>query len=450
MKPPTTTVAAFTAGAERTAGRLTAAIDAILNTPIDEGKVAGGSVAVTQGGCTILSKAYGLSDLELDVATPADANYEIGSVTKQFTAASIMLLAERGALTLDDAITKYLPAYPVNGKHIAIRNLLTHTSGIKGYTELPEFADFSMCSGPRESLVSLFSAKPMDFEPGTALVYSNSGYFLAGLIIETVSGMSYADFVQKNLFDAVGMKNSYYCDQRAIRHKHAHGYDTRDGHLVLKGYTDHTWPFAAGSLASTAWDLAMWLNAFHGGRVLSEQSYRAMTTPAVLNDGTQTRYGLGVAIDEVGGRRVIYHDGGISGFVGDTEYFPEAGLAIAVLLNTAGPVSPRHLARAIADVVIGKGTDHSRPFAGDLMPFTGTFGVGCRTLVTVSVAVGTLMLTLAGPNALTMPLQYYGADTFACGDWRAMFERRQSRVTGLRLDIVTESHVMIRTGCSRA
>src|SRR5579872_5050736 len=203
-----------------------AAIRAIVGAPITAGKVAGASVLVSRQGQTILSQSFGQADLELDVPMPADASFEIGSVTKQFTSASILLLAERGKLALDDDMTKYLPDVPTHDRRITIRHLLTHTSGIKGYTELPEFRDLMPIRKPPDTLVKLFADKPLDFEPGEDLVYNNSGYFLLGLIIEKVSGQKYADFVKANLFDTVGMPGSYYCSESAVHHHHAHGYDT--------------------------------------------------------------------------------------------------------------------------------------------------------------------------------------------------------------------------------
>src|SRR5262249_36890963 len=178
-------------------------IDRIVEAPIKAGKVAGGSVSVQLRGETLAAKSYGVADLELDVPMPSDASFEIGSVTKQFTAASILLLAERGKLSVDDEVTRFLPDYPTHGQRITIRHLLTHTSGIRGYTELPEFGDLMKLKKPRETLVTLFGDKPLDFNPGEALVYNNSAYFLLGLIVEKVSGQTYAEFVTSNLFDKV-------------------------------------------------------------------------------------------------------------------------------------------------------------------------------------------------------------------------------------------------------
>ncbi len=284
--------------------------------------MAGASVVVARHGQTILAQSFGQADLELDVPMPADASFEIGSVTKQFTASAILLLAERGKLAIDDELTKYLPDFPVHNQRITIRHLLTHTSGIKGYTELPEFGDLMPLRKSPETLVKLFADKPLDFAPGENLVYNNSAYFLLGLIIEKVSGQKYADFVKANLFDKVGMPGSYYCSESAIHHHHAHGYDTFANTLVLKGAISHAWPFSAGSLCSTAADLTAWNVALHGGKVLSAESYRAMTTPATLADGTKTRYGFGVMLSDLRGHRAISHGGGINGFLSEVEYLP--------------------------------------------------------------------------------------------------------------------------------
>src|SRR6058998_2877497 len=212
-----------------------AKIDAIVGAPINAGRVAGASVAVVKGNETIVTKGYGFADLELDVPTPPQATYEIGSITKQFTAAAILLLAEQGKLSLADEMTKFLPDYPMQGNHVTIRQLLNHTSGIKEFTELRGYRDFQMLKRPREELVKVFSGRPFEFKPGEEQIYNNSAFFLLGLIIEQVSGKPYAQFIQEQLFDSVGMKDSYYCSERAIHKNHAHGYDTdRDG-LVLKG-----------------------------------------------------------------------------------------------------------------------------------------------------------------------------------------------------------------------
>jgi CubicO group peptidase (beta-lactamase class C family) len=413
------------------------AIENIVTKPITAGKVAGASVVVARRGETIVAKAFGMADLELDVPMPSDATFEIGSVTKQFTAASILLLAERGKLAVDDDLAKYLPDYPTHGQHITIRHLLTHTSGIKGYTEMPEFGDLMAIRKSPQTLVQLFSAKPLDFPPGEAMVYNNSAYFLLGLIIEKLSGQSYDAFVQQNLFDLVGMTHSYYCSESTIHHHHAHGYDTAGGHLVLKAAISHAWPYSAGSLCSTASDLTLWLTALHGGRVLSAESYRAMTTPATLADGTKLRYGFGLSLADIRGHRAIFHGGGINGFLSEAEYYPDSGVTIVVLLNTAGPVNPGDLAADIADAVLGKVDEPSRSYPGDLTAFAGTYeGVGRGHPTSVTVAVENGALTLKGTGAEVRTLAYRNGETFAVGQTLVTFERDGGRVTKMRLDTV--------------
>ncbi|MEO8450167.1 MAG: serine hydrolase domain-containing protein, partial [Gemmatimonadota bacterium] len=254
-----------------------ARIDSIVMAPIKAGKLAGASIAVVRGKDTLVLKGYGLADLELDVPTPPNASYEIGSVTKQFTAVALMQLVEQGKVRLDDDITAYFPGYTSQGNKIPIRRLLDHTSGIKGYTEIPEFRSMQLRRGSRDSLVTLFSAKPFDFPPGEQETYNNSAFFLVGLLIEKVSGMSYADYIKKNLFDPAGMPSSYYCSEHNVRKNHAHGYDTDSSGLTLKAFMNHTWPYAAGSICSTAGDLVAWNQALHKSeRLLKRDTYREL------------------------------------------------------------------------------------------------------------------------------------------------------------------------------
>ena len=430
-------VAACSAAAQ---SNLAATIDAIVAEPIKAGKVAGASVAVVRGNETIVERGYGFADLQLDVQTPPRAIYEIGSITKQFTAAAILLLAEDGKLSLDNELTKFLPDYPTQGHHITLRHLLDHTSGIKGYTELAEFGEFVMIKKPKEELVKLFASKPFDFAPGDDLIYNNSAYFLLGLIVEKASGVSYADFVKTRLFDTIGMKDSSYCSERAIQRNKVQGYDTANGSLVLKGYLDHTWPYAAGSLCSSAHDLVLWNRALHGGKVLNPESYRAMTTPGRLNDGAAIRYAMGVGVLQAGARRLISHGGGINGFLSHSDYYPAEDLTVVVLFNTAGPVGPERVAREIADAVLGKPTAAPRRYDGDLSAFAGSYsgrGRGRPTRITIEARQTELQYVRgSGPTATRETLQYVSDDVFGFRDTLLHFQRDGGKVTGVRLDNV--------------
>jgi CubicO group peptidase (beta-lactamase class C family) len=313
---------------------------------------------------------------------------------------------------------------------------------------MPEFREMMMLKKPREELVKLFSAQPFDFKPGDEMIYNNSAFFLLGLIIEKVSGKPYASFVQENLFDRVGMRNSYYCSESTIHKNHVHGYDTDKTGLVLKGYLDHTWPYAAGSLCSSADDLVIWNEALHGGKVLKPESYREMVSPGVLNDGTKIRYGMGIALSATGGRRTIGHGGSINGFLSQSDYYPDDDLIVIVLLNTGGPVAPKEISRQIGEVVLGKAPEQSRTFTGDLAGFAATYtgnGRGRQTSVRIAVDGNQLrIINSAGSNATGNALKFLGDDTFGFNDTLVTFQKENGKVLKLRLDTGTGYNILTR------
>jgi hypothetical protein len=225
-----------------------------------------------------------------------------------------------------------------------------------------------------------------------------------------------------------------------------HGYDTDSTGLVQKAYSNHTWPYAAGSLCSTAADLAAWNRALHGGAIIGPEMYREMTTPAVLNDGTKLRYGLGIAISETLGRRVLHHDGGIFGFRSANRYYPDDSLTVVVLFNTMGPVDPNDAAAAIAEAVLGKTDDEGRPFNGDLSELAGVYkGPGPGSPMELTIAVAGDQLTMKSPFAdSARTLTYLGDDTFGRGETRLTFHRNGARASGVRFDIVYASTYLVR------
>ena len=413
------------------------AVDAIVADALKDGRAAGMSVAVVRGADTIVMKGYGRADVELDVPTPERAVYEIGSVTKQFTAAAVLQLQEQGKLSLDDELTKHLPGYPTQGHRVTLRRLLDHTSGIRGYTEIPEFNRLAPRDLPRDSLVALFSARPFDFAPGDAMAYNNSAYFLLGLVVEKASGMPYARYVKQQLFDRAGMPDSHYCSNRAIVPRRAHGYEFGPAGLVRASYMDHTWPFAAGSLCSTVGDLVAWTRALHGGRILGADAYRQLVTPDTLNDGTLPRYAKGLVVgDSIAGRRAIHHGGGIPGFLADLAWFPDDSLVVAVLANTAGPVDPAAITARIAAAVYGEpAPPAAAPFAGRAADYAGEYrgeGRG-RELVLLVAADSAGQPTLRVNAAAPRPLRHLGGERFAVGGTRLTFVRENGRVTKVRV-----------------
>jgi len=426
----------------RSRADLVRAIDSLIMAPVQKGQVAGVSVAVVKGRDTILIKGYGSADLELEVPTPANAVYEIGSVTKQFTSAALLQLVEQGKVSLDDDILKYLPNYPSRGNAISIRRILDHTSGIRSYTEIAEARNMFRNPITKDSLVSLVSGKGFDFAPGSNLVYNNSAFFLAGMIIEKVSGQSYADYIQANIFDRLGMTGSKYCSESALMKRKVKGYGFSPSGLGKAYQQDHSWPYAAGSLCSTAGDLITWLRALHAGdKVISRASYQEMITPGTLDDGYRVRYAKGIVAAEEEGRRMISHGGGISGFVSETRYYPDDDLYVVVLINTAGPVGATDPARGIARIVLGPGRElKGETFTGDLEQLAGKYrGVGRGSPMELTLAVESGVLKAKqGTQGNGRTLTYIGNDTFQgpAAD-RYSIIREGGRVTAVRVDMVS-------------
>ena len=321
-------------------------VDSLFQASIKGANIAGGAVLVYQNGELLLDKAYGYASLELSVKMPDNAIFEIGSVTKQFTAAAILKLVEEGKLSLEEDFTKYLE-FDTKGRTITINNLLNHTSGIPSYTEIPEFWSLSIESHPRDSLVRLVEKNDFLFEPNEGLIYNNSAYFFLGLIIEKISGKSYADYLKEQFFKPLGMQNTCYCSTSEVLKNKVYGYNYNPGGLRQKPYLDHTWPYAAGSLCSTTKDLFTWMKALHTGKAFSEASYQSLITPDQLKDGTKIRYAKGLTNFSNFGNPQISHGGGIHGFLSETRYYPDEDLYIISLINTTGPHGASYFADRI-------------------------------------------------------------------------------------------------------
>ena len=415
---------------------LVATLDSIARAHVENEMVPGVAISIVKDGVTLLEQGYGYVDLEWGIPTPADASFEIGSVTKQFTSASVMLLVEEGKLDLDADFTEYID-FDTKGRTIPLRRLLDHTSGIKGYTEMPVFGELTPRKLPRDTLVRILENEPVHFEPGTAHIYNNSAYFLLGLVIEAVSDMTYEDFVAERIFEPLGMTDSYYCSERAIRPNRAHGYDAAGpGQLIRARYLDHTWPYAAGSLCSTVGDLVRWNQALHGGEVLSESSYEAMTTPMPLEDGWPTTYAMGLGIGMRGDTRMISHGGGINGFLSDGKYFPDEELIVVVLQNSTG-ASPGVLANFLIREILGE-VEAPEPvvatYSGSLDEFVGEYVGAARgpdMTMTITVEDGALAVSARGGPA-AKPAYQEGL-TWKRGNSEMTFMREGGEVVGMTL-----------------
>ena len=428
--------------------RLQAVTDSIVAAALATGNVAGMSVAVMRGRDTLVFKGYGVADLEFDVPTPPGAIYEIGSITKQFTAVAILQLVEQGKLSLDDDLSTHFPDYPMRGQRIPIRRLLDHTSGIASYTDLPEYANLSRLALTPDSVVSFFSSHPIDFAPGARMSYNNSAYFLLGLLIEKLSGLSYAEYVRQKLFEPAGMTDARYCSETAVVKRRAHGYDMSRTGLVRANFVVHTWPYAAGSLCATPGDLVAWNRALHGVKLLSERSYRELITTGPLNDGTRIRYAKGVAVDSLHGRRTVHHGGDIDGFASELQWFPDGDVTIAVLMNSQGPVRPYAIAHAIGAALFGRPAARTAPRA-TAAEYVGEYRAGpeasARSFSIEQDTAGAGLVMRMG-NRPGVPISFVGPDTFDAsvpvGNLRFTFLRTGGRVTAVRFDPVYGNQVL--------
>jgi len=294
----------------------------------------GGVALVVRDGEVLYRKAFGMANLELEVAMNPDNVFRIGSITKQFTACAILKLAEEGKLDLQDDITEYIEDYPTHGYHISIEHLLTHTSGIKSYTGMSKWTGELMKKdfAPAE-LVDFFKNQPMDFAPGEEFRYNNSAYFLLGYIVELLTEMSYADYIDSTFFQPLGMTNSYYGSTSRIIPNRAGGYAMEGDVYKNASFLSMTQPHGAGALIATVDDLYTWYNAVMHGKVISEESLKMATTSYVLNNGKKTGYGYGWFLGNIQGSPSISHGGGINGYLTASMYLPGEELFVTVFSN---------------------------------------------------------------------------------------------------------------------
>ena len=296
-----------------------------------------GAVLVGIDGKIRFEKSYGNANDEWVVRNTPSTKFRIASLTKQFTAACVLLLQERGRLNVHDPISKYLSNLPDAWRPITIHQLLTHTSGIPNYTADPQFAKIRRTGATPAEMVALVSAKPLEFTPGTKWAYSNTGYVLLGMLIEKTSGQTYADFLQANVFGPLEMTNSGYDRAADILKERASGYVLKNGHLVNADFIDMSVPYAAGGIYSTVEDMYRWSEALdHDGKLLSADSLKQMFTPYPETAYQGQHYGYGVVISELKFARLLYyHGGGVDGFSTSIQRYPKDGVCIVVLTNVA-------------------------------------------------------------------------------------------------------------------
>jgi D-alanyl-D-alanine carboxypeptidase len=315
---------------------------AVIDWAMERRGAVGLSVAVARDGTILVEEGAGIADLEFSVPVNSETSFRIGSVTKQYTAASIMKLAERGELSIDDDIGDYVPDFESGDRAITIRNLLNHTSGIPNYTAQPEFfgrgSPVNLTDG---ELLEFIDGVPFDFEPNEGWNYSNTGYYLLGMIIEAADGRPYDRFVQEEFFDPLGLTRTRYGHEHEIIPNRAQGYNFNQatGQITNDDLISMNTPGAAGALIASAGDLVRWQIALRSGLAVQPESYQQMISSTVATGQGAGEYGFGLMIAEANGVRSIAHGGGIPGFNSVLTTLPDLDMHVAVISNSNGLVS---------------------------------------------------------------------------------------------------------------
>lgn len=328
-----------------------ASIDSLARAYLDAGRSPGLSIEVVRGKDTLVRAGYGLADLEQHVSASPMTVYQIGSITKQFTAVSVMQLVEAGRIRLDDSVATYVTDLPETWRRVTVRQLLNHTSGIPSMTDIGERwvrrwrEDMST-----DSLLALTAHDSMWFRPGTSWRYDNTGYLLLGVILDRVTGEPFPTFVEDRLLRPLGLHHTFYCDLDRVLPGRAPGYQRDSTGWRRAPYLSMTHPYSAGALCSTVDDLGLWNVLLATGKVVSAASYRTMTTPE--GAAQPRRYGFALFVDSIGGHRRISHGGGINGFTSANSYLPDDTLSVTILTNS-GSSRPDSLVQNVIRAALG-------------------------------------------------------------------------------------------------
>ncbi|GJG86087.1 hypothetical protein tb265_12680 [Gemmatimonadetes bacterium T265] len=341
--------------------RVGAALDSVAAGSVGRGRAAGFVVLAVRGRDTLAARAYGLADVENGAPLGVEHVFQFASITKQFTAAAVLTLVDAGRVALDTPVARYLPEDAaaravLRGRPVTVRQLLGHTSGVPDYAESPRLGAVSRLDLPSDSLLAAARDMPFYFAPGDQMRYSNTNYALLGRLIEGVSGEPYAAYVEAHVLRPAGATHAHFCNPEALVPHLARGYAMGDSGLRPAAYISPRLPWAAGGFCGTAGDLTAWNVAVHaarGGRVLSPAAYAELTRPGVVRGGRPTRYGLGVMLSDLAGRRAVAHGGDINGFTTYTAYLPDDSVSVTVLVNTQGPTRTVPIAAAVVEAALG-------------------------------------------------------------------------------------------------
>jgi D-alanyl-D-alanine carboxypeptidase len=339
---------------------IAAKIDKIAADSLAASGVPSASVAVVKDGQIAYLKSYGTARLETNTPAASSMRYSIGSISKQFTAAAILLLQEQGKLSLDDKVGKYVPDL-TRANEVTIRQLLSHTSGYQDYWPQDYVMPGMLKPVTSQKILDTWARIPLDFEPGTKWQYSNTNYVIAGVIVEKVSGMPLMQFLQKNIFTPLGMSSVADTDAAKLGDTDPTGYFRFGlGPLHPAPKEGPGWLFAAGELAMPAQDLAKWDISIMDRKLLKPSSYAEFGRDTLLKNGVATRYGLGVSVNMQAGKRTLSHGGEVSGFTSQNIVFPDERAAVVVLTNQDAASAAGDIANGIAPLLFAS-TDPATP-----------------------------------------------------------------------------------------
>lgn len=329
-----------------------AKIDSLIQTEFNEKYGPGGAFLIAKNGKPIYQKAFGKANLELDVDLTPESVFQIGSMTKQFTAVAVLMLEEQGKLNVNEPISKYISDFPA-GEKITIHHLLTHTSGIKDFTKMKTLREIAQKEMTPKMMVDFFKNEPVDFAPGEKFDYNNSGYVVLGHIIELVSGETYEDFIKKYIFEKAGMSHSYYASDRQVISKRAYGYHKKEHGFVNKTVISFSVPYSSGSLMSSLGDMLQWQNSLNKNVLLNAESTKKAFSKYKLNNGEEFTYGYGWHIKDLNGTPSREHGGSVFGFKSMGVYIPSEDIYVIGFSN-CDCHSPTQITRDIAKLALEK------------------------------------------------------------------------------------------------
>ena len=407
-----------------------------------------GSILVARNGRILIAKGYGKSNLKHQIPNTAETEFRIASLTKSFTAASILMLQARGKLNVRDPVCKYIPTCPKAWKAITIYDLLTHTSGIPDFRWGPSYAKFSKNPTTPERLLTRIEKEPLAFKPGTKFRYSNPGYDVLGYVIQRESGETYKKFLQQHIFTPLGMKKSGYASSHPSGKDHAEGYVYSNGSYKPAKFINMTVPYSAGALYSSVGDLYTWDRALETGKLLPVPLLKEMFSPQVLMGGPdKMHYGFGWMITTEYGHKKIEHGGGINGFTSANSFFPGQHAYVIVLSNVSSN-AVGGVANALTAYLFGKKYEvppAHHPIhlsAKDLRKFVGKYETSSGSPITFTLN-GDQLMTQAGGRAPTPMVPNSKTEFFlphVSDVWIDFVINSQGNVTGLEAHFGGHKH----------